>query len=228
MNSTTLLTGAHRRSYRRIFQQPASSNLAWHDVRSLFRHVGQVEEEPNGNLTVTRNGQTLVLPPPRTKDVAAPDELAAVRDFLTRSEPTLPATNGREPHWLLVIDPHESRLYRAEVNGGCPERILLPDPDAHFRHVRNPEEFSKGPESSDRSFAPLAKALRDAGQIFVVGASPGASAEMERFIAWLKHHHPELAARIIGSLVADEPPLTEGQLLDKSREFYAHHWLSPV
>jgi hypothetical protein len=45
---------------------------------------------------------------------------------------------------------------------------------------------------------------------------------MDQFVAWLKLHHPELAKRIIGSLVVDEHHLTEGQLLAKAREFYSN------
>jgi hypothetical protein len=35
-------------------------------------------------------------------------------------------------------------------------------------------------------------------------------------------HHPELAKRIIGSVVVDEHHLTVDQLLEKAREFYAN------
>jgi hypothetical protein len=44
---------------------------------------------------------------------------------------------------------------------------------------------------------------------------------MDLFMVWLKLHHPEMAKRIIGSLVVDEHHRTEGQLLAKAREFYA-------
>jgi hypothetical protein len=44
---------------------------------------------------------------------------------------------------------------------------------------------------------------------------------MEQFTEWLKSHHPELTARIIGSVVVDEHHLTEAQLLEKAREFHA-------
>src|SRR5664279_4491031 len=89
MNSTASLTGSHLRTYKIIFQHPVSHNLGWHDVHALLRQLGQVEEEPNGNLKVTRNGQILVLHPPRTKDVAEADEVMALRHFLERSE-TIP------------------------------------------------------------------------------------------------------------------------------------------
>src|SRR5476651_1840958 len=103
MNSTATasLTGSHLRTYDTIFQHPVSHNLGWHDVRALFRHLGQVEQEPNGNLKVTRNGQTLVLHPPRTKDVAETEELMALRHFLERSKAVPPATNEKATHWLL-------------------------------------------------------------------------------------------------------------------------------
>jgi imidazoleglycerol phosphate dehydratase HisB len=47
------------------------------------------------------------------------------------------------------------------------------------------------------------------------------SSEMDQFHAWLKHHHPELAQRIIGTLVVDDHHLTEDQLLAKAHAFYA-------
>ena len=85
MNSTQTLSGTHQRTYQTIFQHPLSHNLQWHDVRALLSHLGQVEEEPNGNLKVTRHGHSMVLHPSRTKDVAEVDELMALRHFLERS-----------------------------------------------------------------------------------------------------------------------------------------------
>ena len=91
MTAPASLSGSHLRTYHAIFQHPAAHNLQWHDVYALFRHLAQVEDEPNGNLKVTRHGQTLVLHPPRTKDVADTDELMTLRHFLQRSEETAPA-----------------------------------------------------------------------------------------------------------------------------------------
>ena len=39
--------------------------------------------------------------------------------------------------------------------------------------------------------------------------------------AELKHHHAEIAQRIVGTVVVDESHLTEDQLLAKAREVYA-------
>ena len=53
------------------------------------------------------------------------------------------------------------------------------------------------------------------------GTGTGASSAMEQLIGHLKHHHADVAKRIVGSLAVDEHHLTEGQLLARAREFYA-------
>ena len=58
-----------------------------------------------------------------------------------------------------------------------------------------------------------------AGKILLFGAGTGTSSEMEQFVVWLKHHHAEVAGRIIGTQVIDEHHLTEAQLLAKAREY---------
>ena len=40
-------------------------------------------------------------------------------------------------------------------------------------------------------------------------------------MVWLRHRHPEVAKRILGSLVVDEHHLTDAQLVAKAREIYA-------
>ena len=222
MNSTASLTGSLLRTYNTIFQHPVSHNLEWRHVHALLRHLGEIEEEHSGNLKVTRNGESLTLPPPRTKDVADTEELMLLRHFLERSETVRPATVEGEAHWLLVIDHHEARLFRSEIRGAVPQKLMPHEPDRYFRHEQNSQNLSRGKEKPDPNsfFEPIAKALQAAGQLLIFGSGTGKSSEMDQFIAWLQVHHPELAKRIIGSLVVDEKHLTEGQLLGKAREFY--------
>jgi hypothetical protein len=82
------LSGSHLRTYNTIFQHPASHNLAWHDVLALFRHLGEVEEEHNGHVKLTRHGQTLSLHPHHTKEVADTEQLIRLRHFLEQTEDT--------------------------------------------------------------------------------------------------------------------------------------------
>jgi hypothetical protein len=223
MTSTASLTGSQLRTYKTIFQHPVSHNLEWRHVRALLATLGDIAEEPNGNLKVTRNGQVLVLHPPRTKDVAETDELMALRHFLERSETMSPEAKMSETHWLVVIDHHEARIFRSEMHGAIPQQILPHEPDDYFRHAHNSKDFSRGEEKPDPNsfFEPVARALQAPGRILIFGSGTGTSSEMEQFIAWLKVHHPEVAKRIIGRLVVDEHHLSGDQLLAKAREFYA-------
>ena len=225
MNPSPPLTGSHRRTYKTIFQHPISHNLEWRAVYGLLEKLGQLTEEPNGNFKATRNGQTLVLNPPQKKDVAEENEVMTLRHFLEQSEPKSKDPNQTDTHWLLVINHHEARIFRSEMRGSIPQQILAHKPDDSAQHAQNAEAFSKGKENPEpnRFFEPVAKALQAAGQILIVGAGTGKSSEMDQFIAWVKTHHPELAKRIIGTLVVDEHHLTEDQLLAKAREFYATH-----
>jgi len=223
MTSPASLTGSQLRTYNTIFQHPVSHNLEWRHVRTLLATLGEITEEPNGNLKVTRNAHVLVLHPSRTKDVAETDELMALRHFLEQSEPTPPGTDASETHWLVVIDHREARIFRTEMHGAIPQEILPHEPDDYFRHAHNSKDFSRGQEKPDLNsfFAPVAKALQAPGRILVFGTGKGTSSEMEQFIAWAERHHPELAKRIIGCLVVDEHHLSLDQLLAKAREFYA-------
>lgn len=226
MSSPAPLTGSHLRTYNTLFQHPVSHNLQWHDVHALFRHLAAVEEEPNGNLRVRRNGQTIVLHPALTKDVAGIDELMALRHFLQRSETVLPPAPVAVPedaHWLLVIDHREARIFRTEMDGAAPQRIHPLQPNGHFRHAPNSKDFSRGQEKPDPNsyFEPVAQALAATGPVLVFGSGTGKGSEMEQFIAWVEVRHPGLAKRIIGQLVVDGSHLSDAQLLTKAREFYA-------
>ena len=223
MNPLPALTGAHWRTYETIFQHPVSHNLGWHDVHALLRQLGQVEEEPNGNLKVTRNGQTLVLPPTRTKDVAETDELMKIRNFLKRLEKTQFKTNEQEARWLVVISHHEARIFRFEIHGTVAEQIRPHQTDDAISHTHSFNGFSRGQEkpAPQSFFGPVADALKEAGQILIFGSGTGTANEMDQFVAWLKIHHPELARRITGAMIIDAHHLTDDQLLAKARDLYA-------
>ena len=222
MTSAVPLSGSLQRTYNTIFQHPVSHNLEWRHVQKLLRHLGQIEEEHNGNVKVTRNGESLILHRPRTKDVADTDELMALRHFLERSEGVRPGAALPETHWLLVIDHHQARLFRSEMHGAVPQKLHPHEPDRYFRHEQNSQNLSRGKEKPEPNsfFEPIAKELHAAGQLLIFGTGTGKSNEMDQFVAWTRLHHPELAARIIGSLVVDENHLTDGQILGKAREFY--------
>ena len=52
-----------------ILEHRPSANLEWRRVRSLLDAAGTTVEEPNGKLRVTVGDETIVVTPPRTKDL---------------------------------------------------------------------------------------------------------------------------------------------------------------
>lgn len=227
----TPLTGPYLRTYNAIFQHPISHNLAWRDLHALLRDLGEVTLETNGNVKVTRNGQSLTLHTPRYKDVATAEEVMTLRHFIEHSELPVPSAAATETtpekpaHWLVVINHHEARIYRSAAIGATSQQIRPHAPEDFFRHAPHSSDFTRGREKPDPNsfFAPVAGVLQGAGKILLFGSGTGTGNEMDQFALWLKRHHPALAMRIIGTEIIDEHHLTEPQILAKARDFFAKH-----
>jgi hypothetical protein len=127
------------------------------------------------------------------------------------------------PHLLVVIDHQEARVYRTEVHGSVPERIVPYDPHGYGKHLHSAHEWTDGKRQPERKsfYEAIAKTLVGAEQVLLFGGGTGRSSAMEMLLADLKSHHPDLAGKIIGSVIVDAHHTTEGQLLAKAREFYA-------
>ena len=217
------LSGAHRRTYDGIFRHPVARNLGWRDVRSMLDALAEVVEKPNGNLKITRNGQTLVLHPSLDKNVAEIEELMEIRHFLQRSDAASPQAEAEGTHLLVVIDHRQARVYKTELHGSVPQQITPYDPGGFGRHLHYVQDDSNGRRKPERRsfYEAVAKTLQGAEEILVFGSGTGASSAMEELLAQLNRHHGDVAKRVVGAIVLDETHLTENQLLARAREFYA-------
>ena len=217
------LSHAHQNTYDSIFRHPAAHNLQWRDVRSMLGALADVAEDPSGSSTVTRNGQTLVLHPERHKDVGTEEQLRELRTFLERSGEGLTPPMAVGINLLVVIDHRLARIFKSELRGTIPERIVPYDPDGSGRHLHYVDNDSNGQRRPELKsyYQAIAKALHGADAILLFGGGTGASSAMVQLVAELNLHHKDLAAKIIGSVVVDDSHLTEDQLLAKAREFYA-------
>ena len=218
------LSGPHQKIYQHIFQHPMPHNLQWREVWSMLGAMGDANavEENNGNLRVTRNGQTLMLHRPRGKDLADKKELMQIRHFLERSGTPVPTSAPVGTHLLVVIDHREARIYSAELHGSVPQRITPYDPFGFGRDLRYNQDDSNGQRKPERKsfYEAVAKTLHGAKQILMFGTGTGASSAMEHLLLDLKKNHHDLAERVVGSIAVDEHHLTEDQLLAKAREFF--------
>jgi hypothetical protein len=125
-------------------------------------------------------------------------------------------------HLLVVIDHREARIYKTELKASVPERITPFDPHGYGRYLHSVTDDSNGQRKPERKsfYEAVARSLKGADQIVLFGTATGASSAMEQLMANLKHHHADVAKRIVGSVAVDEHHLTEGQLLARAREFY--------
>ncbi len=218
------LSSAHQKIYQRVFQHPMPHNLQWRDVWSMLSALtgANAVEDNNGNLKITRNGHSLVLHRPRGKDLPDEKEVMQIRHFLDLSDTAALPPPAVGTHLLVVIDHREARIYSAELHGSVPQRVTPYDPFGFGRDLRYNQDDSNGQRKPElKSFyEAVAKTLHGAQQILLFGAGTGASSATEQLLADLKHHHADLAKRVIGSMVVDEHHLTEDQLLAKARMLF--------
>jgi hypothetical protein len=132
-------------------------------------------------------------------------------------------TDDTAPHLLVVIDHQEARVYRTEVSGAVPERITPYDPHGYGRHLHSAHEWTDGKRQPERKsfYEAVAKTLQGAGQVLLFGSGTGRSSAMDMLLADLRAHHPDVAERVVGSVVVDDHHTTEGELLAQARAFYA-------
>jgi hypothetical protein len=128
-------------------------------------------------------------------------------------------------HLLVVIDHHEARIYSTEIQGSVPQCLVPYDPHGYGRHLHSAHEWTDGKSQPERKsfYESIAKTLRGAEQVLLFGSGTGKSSAMEYLIADLKKHHPDVAGKIIGSVVVDAHHTTENQLLAQARAFYENY-----
>ena len=131
------------------------------------------------------------------------------------------STDRAAPHLLVVIDHQEAKVYRTEVHGSEPEQIVPYDPHGYRKHLHSAHEWTDGKRQQERKsfYEAIAKTLQGAEQVLLFGSGTGRASAMEMLVADLKTHHPDVAGKIIGSVIVDAHHTTEDQLLAHAREF---------
>jgi hypothetical protein len=126
-------------------------------------------------------------------------------------------------HLLVVIDHRQARVFRAVLRDAVPELVTPYSPDdGSGRHLHVVEGDASGKRKPERKsfYEAIARTLRDAQEVLVLGNGTGASSAMNQLFDELERFHPNLAQRVVGRIVVDEHHLTDRQLLAKAREFY--------
>ena len=206
---TTHLANKFGHTLTHIFQQPTSHTLEWREVITLMEHLGVVEERGSGHLVFTIEEISQSFYRSVAKEVSPAGQVLALREFLESvgigASLSTEAPDLVQHRLLVVVSQNETRLFRLLEKGTIPLRICPIDP--------HPEDQTY--------FARIAETLTGGEELLLMGHGTGAGSAMIQFESFLTTHHRGLSNRIVGTLRLDVEALTEGQLLQEARAFFA-------
>jgi len=214
------LGGLHGATYDAVFRQPVSRDVGWRDVCSMLGLLGDVSEDADGRVRVTRNGQTLLLrTPPPWHARASVRQVLEVRGFLERSGAPSADAVPDGVHLLVVLGAPKARVYRVEMRGALPLRVSPYDPFGDGGHAGGARDDDA---DGDAARETLARILNGAEQVLLFAAGDDAPAALAGLTAHLKLRHTDVARRVVGSVVIeDELDRSADRLLAKVRGVYA-------
>lgn len=217
---TGTLSGHHQDTYDLIFRHPLTGNLEWKSLIPMFEELGDLVQESNGKHKFALNGHSLTFEV-HGKDVEA-DEIMRIRHFLEGASKPVSEAKSDAKDLIVVLDHHGARIYHTAPDASAPIHVEPLDPSGHDKHVHNPRGDSGGQQGPHRKqfYENLGSKLRGADRILMIGDGHGASNEIDRFVAELAQHHPDLGSRIIGKESMDLHHMSEGELLAKGRAFF--------
>ncbi len=228
---TDHLNSGDKKTLQQLFQHPTSQNVMFHDVVSLMKHLGTVEEENNGHLLLTVNGISQVLHRSQGKEISNVQEILDLRHFLqSAGHEEKAAANGPDLRLVVVINRKQGLVYRSEDKGSVPEHFEPYDPEGSLNrliHTDGVDKASRAPENL-AYYQAIAATLASAGEVLLVGNGTGSSCSATHFVDFLTSHYPEIASRVVGTVTLDIEALTEDEILQKARAFYVAYNASTV
>ena len=123
-------------------------------------------------------------------------------------------------HAVVWIDQKEARIFEVDAEKvGQAEQVdaaIVHAPARHIHRHANEEDVRvrNHPDDEPRYFGEVAQALKDHGQVLLVGPS---MAKLH-FFRYLQRHDHALEARIVGIESADHP--TDAQLVAHMRHYF--------
>ncbi len=80
-----LMNGTHRKTLRRVLDDPVNGNIEWVRIESLLKAAGcRVIEGAGSSVTFEFNGRKMTLHPPHPGKEALRYRVLAVREFIGR------------------------------------------------------------------------------------------------------------------------------------------------
>ena len=91
------LSGMRKTMYEAIWLDPAPADLLWRNARLMLGALADRMQLHSGELTITRNGHTLVLHQTYSRNFVDMHELLEIRRFLDESGPGAGAASVAGP-----------------------------------------------------------------------------------------------------------------------------------
>jgi hypothetical protein len=187
----------------------------------MFAQLGDLVEEPNGKMRITRNGQTLSMHA-RGKTLEA-EEVICIRHFLNSSAKSGAGDANAKRDLIVVLDHSGARLFHAGTDAPEPAHVEPHDPTGHDQQVHKPkgDDDRHGGPHRKQFYEAVAKRLKGAERILMIGDGRGASNEIAHFLTEMETHHQELAGRVIGNEILDLHHMSDGEMLAKANDLFA-------
>jgi stalled ribosome rescue protein Dom34 len=115
-------------------------------------------------------------------------------------------------HAAVWLDHQEARIFHVDREGS--DRAAIRAGHHHVRRHTDRTAERAHPHALDAFFHDVASALRDAGEVLVVGPSV---AKLQ-FVRYLRDHAPILEKKVVGIETVDHP--TDAQLIDHAKHYF--------
>jgi stalled ribosome rescue protein Dom34 len=116
-------------------------------------------------------------------------------------------------HAVVFIDHHEAKILHVDLDSSDEKTVAALHAHVH-RHPKGAGEAHEHPDDQKHFFAEVAKALKDAEEILVVGPS---TAKLQ-LINYAHTHDRALGEKIVGVESVDHP--TDGQLVAYAKKYF--------
>lgn len=192
-------------------------NLHWAHAIDLIRHIGTVDDHGNNEFTFSVGTQRSTFKRPHGSELEV-EEVARLRKFLRAAGTGAESDPLPKPsRMIVVIDHHDAHIYQ-DVDASRPEdeQTIRPyDPHGFLHHlVHRKEADYRGERVPEENsfYEDVAKALRPAVEIVIVGDGKGTSSAAAYLSEFLKKHHWDLFQKILAREDADLSAITEPEI----------------
>jgi hypothetical protein len=117
-----------------------------------------------------------------------------------------------------------TKVWAVNDPAGTRPQVLMPEPDDqrnnHYRQVQR-NHHSETDVFDREYFEEISRLLSPAKEILLVGHGKGKANEMLKLVQYLERYHADTARKIVGAVDTNLESLTDAEILDFSKDWFA-------